>query len=83
MVGAPNGTTIAPTTFDAGITYFDSYSTYFADPVTQSGAVYEYDSLPSATASSTNPDLFVFGQQFVNAGVQPLDEFGRAIDYTT
>lgn len=83
MVGAPNGTTIAPTTFDAGITYFDSHSTNFADPVTQSGAVYEYDSLPSATASSTNPDLFVFGQQFVNIGVQPLDEFGRAIDYTT
>jgi hypothetical protein len=83
MVGAPNGSTIAPTTFDAGKTYFDSYSTPFADPIQQSGAVYEYDLLNAVDASESNPAKFVFGQQFVNNSLQPLDNFGAAIDYTT
>ena len=83
LVGAPNGSMVSPTTFDHGATYFDSYSTNFADAVVQSGVVYSFDALPSANPSISNSLKFVFGQQFVNSAVQPLDQYGVAIDYTT
>jgi len=83
IVSAPNGTTIAPTTFDNGTTLFDDRSTNFADPLTQSGSVYTYDFLPATNASVTNPGQFVFGQQVIYPGLQALDQYGAAIDYTT
>jgi len=83
LVGAPNGNMVSPTTFDHGTTYFDSHSTVFADSTLQSGVVYSFDALPPANPTVTNPLKFVFGQQFVNSSIQPLDQYGTAIDYTT
>ena len=83
LVGAPNGSMIRPTTFDAGNTYFDSSSTNFADPTDQSGVVYSYDALRSASSTVTNPSKFVFGQQFTNSNVSSLDQFGASVNYTT
>jgi hypothetical protein len=83
IVGAPNGSMILPTTFDNGVTYFDSASMNFTDPVIQSGAVYSYDYLPSANPTVANPGQFVFGQQFISDAILSQDRFGAAIDYTT
>ena len=83
IVGAPNGSIIAPTTFDRGTTYFDDYSSNFFDPKTQSGVVYEYDYLPAANPTATNPGKFVFGQQIYEDGIQTLDAYGTAVDYTS
>ena len=83
IIGAPNGSIVAPTTFDNGTTYFDDYSSNFFDPVKQSGVVYEYDFLPSANPSATNPGRWVFGQQIFEDTIQPLDALGAAIDYTS
>jgi hypothetical protein len=83
LVGAPGGTMLQPTTFDAGATYFDSESTNFVDGASQTGVVYSYDLLPAANSSVDNPAKFVFGQQFVNTTLGALDNFGAAIDYTT
>ena len=83
VVGAPNGTTIEPTTFDRNTTTFDALSTTFSDPVTQSGAVYLYDFLPAVNASVSNPGQFVFGQQVFDQSISELDGFGSALNYTT
>lgn len=83
VVGAPQATALNPTTFDAGTTYFDAASTAFLDPVTESGAVYTYDYLPSANSSVTNPGQWAFGQQLYDSELSPLDQFGTAVDYTT
>ena len=83
IIGAPNGSTIAATTFDQGKTYFDSFSTAFADAVIESGAVYEYDMLPSANPSLTNSAKFVFGQQIYDNEITAYGKFGTALNYTT
>jgi len=83
IVGAPDASAISITTFDNGTTYFDSRSTGFADIVPQSGAVYTFDLLPSASSSITNPGKFVFGQQLYDTEISSLDQFGTAVDYTT
>jgi hypothetical protein len=83
LVGAPNGSSIETVTFDAGTTTFDATSTRFFDIVTQSGVVYSYDALPSASGSVANPLQFVFGQQIYNPQGSTLDEFGAGLDYTT
>jgi hypothetical protein len=83
MVGAPNGSIVAPTTFDRGTTYFDDYSSNFFDPVLQSGVVYEYDFLPSANPTAQNPGKWVFGQQLYEDSIQSLDALGTAVDYTS
>jgi hypothetical protein len=83
LVGAPNSNTVLPVTFDDGATFFDSNSTRFSDTVVQSGAVYVFNALPAANASINNPLQFVFGQQLTPSGLQPLDRFGSALDYTT
>ena len=81
-IGAIQGTTYKPNTFDSGTTYFDSNSTKFVGPVSQSGVVYTFDYLPSASDSITNPGKFVFGQQIYDVELQSLDQFGYSIDYT-
>ena len=83
IVGAPNGSQIRATTFDANQTRFDSDSTNFADPTANSGAVYSFNALPAANPSIDNSIKFVFGQQFTNDNLQSLDQFGTSVDYTT
>jgi hypothetical protein len=83
LVGAPNGSIVAPTTFDRGTTYFDDYSSNFFDPVLQSGVVYEYDFLPSANPTAQNPGKWVFGQQLYEDSIQSLDALGTSVDYTS
>jgi hypothetical protein len=83
LVGAPNGTSIVPTTFDDGQTRFDDTSTSFYDATVQSGAVYTYDMLGALNPTASNPSKFVFGQQILSSSIQSLDKFGTAIDYTT
>jgi hypothetical protein len=83
LVGAPNGTSITPTTFDNGETRFDDTSTTFFDATVQSGAVYTYDMLGTVNPSLASPSKFVFGQQILSSSIQALDQFGTAIDYTT
>jgi hypothetical protein len=83
IVGAPNGSQIRATVFDSKQTVFDSDSTNFADTTPNSGAVYSFDLLPAADESVSNSLKFIFGQQFTNDNLQPLDQFGIAVDYTT
>ena len=83
LIGAPNGSLIEDTVFDAGTTIFDSGSIEFFDTVIQSGVVYAYDALPATNSSVDNPAQFVFGQQIYNSQANTLDQFGSAIDYTT
>ena len=90
VVGAPKGTLILPVTFDYDpvlqqpSTTFDGNSTEFFSTVRQSGAVYSFDFLPSASAvDPTSIGNFVFGQQVSSDQVQPLDLFGTAVNYTS
>jgi len=83
VVGAPGGNLYEPVTFDEGSTYFDDNSTTFSSTVTQSGAVYTFDYLPSSTDSVTNPGKFVFGQQVYDSSVAALDQWGTAVNYTS
>jgi len=83
VVGAPGGNLYEPVTFDSGSTYFDDNSTPFSSTVIQSGAVYTFDYLPSATDSVSNPGKFVFGQQIYDSEVGSLDRWGTAVNYTT
>ena len=81
-VGAPNGNLYRPNTFDQGTTYFDGRTTTFNGPLYQSGVVYTYDYLRSASDSVRDPGKFAFGQQIYDQRVRELDQFGTAIDYT-
>jgi hypothetical protein len=81
-VGAPRGNLYRPTTFDAGLTYFDSKTTIFNGPLIQSGAVYTYDYFASAESSVTNPGKFAFGQQVYDNTVSNLDQYVTSIEYT-
>jgi len=81
-VGAPNGNLYRPNTFDKATTYFDSRATTFNGPLYQSGVVYTYDYLSSASDSVSDPGKFVFGQQIYDQRVRELDKFGTAVSYT-
>jgi hypothetical protein len=81
VVGSPNGDVYEPTTFDAGKTYFDERSTTFFGYINNSGVVYTYDYLPSASISAANPGNFVFGQQVYVNTLQTGDQFGSAVNY--
>jgi len=81
VVGAPNGDVYEPVIFDNGNTYFDDRSTTFFDYTVNSGVVYTYDFLPSATTSLANPGKFVFGQQVYVDNMAALDQFGFSVNY--
>ena len=81
-VGAPAGNLYRPNTFDKGKTYFDGRTTTFSGPLYQSGAVYTYDYLRSASDSVSNPGKFVFGQQIYDQRVRELDRYGISVSYT-
>jgi hypothetical protein len=83
VIGAPGGNLYEPVTFDQGSTYFDDNSTPFSSTVVQSGAVYTFDYLPSATDSSSNPGQFIFGQQVYDTSVSALDQWGTSVNYTS
>ena len=89
VVGAPLGTLYLPTTFDYNTvtkvpsTTFDGNSTTFFSPLTQSGAVYTFDYLPSSSDSVANPGIFVFGQQISNTQIKPFDNYGSAVVYNS
>ena len=83
VVGAPRGTLYLETVFDDGTTYFDAGSTIFFSVIVQSGAIYTFDYLPSSSLTITNPGKFVFGQQINNNQVEPYDQFGSAVNYTS
>jgi hypothetical protein len=83
VIGAKNGNTYEPVTFDGGQTYFDDRSTTFFSPVINSGVVYSYDYLPAINESATNPGKFAFGQQIYSDTVRPNDQFGYAVNYTS
>jgi hypothetical protein len=82
-VGAPNASLIRATTFDNDTTVFDAKSTVFSTTISNSGAVYIYNFLPSYQSSVLNPGQFVFGQQIFNENVGELDRFGQSVDITT
>ena len=83
VVGAPGGNVYTPLTFDQGTTYFDDNSTSFFSVIVQSGAVYTFDYLPSATPSITNPGSLVFGQQIYDSELKELDQWGSSLNYTS
>jgi len=83
LVGAPGGSLVRPTTFDSDTTVFDARSTTYFDQINQSGVVYSFDLLPSASLLVTDPSQFVFGQQIYDDSVQSLDRYGAALDFTT
>jgi len=82
VVGSPRGTLYYFVIFDDGTTIFDEDSTEFFSIATQSGAVYTYDYLPSASDNVTDPGKFVFGLQLYDSNVESYDSFGTAVDYT-
>ena len=81
VVGAPRGTLYLITIFDNNATDFDEGATDFFDEIRQSGTVYTYDLLPSSSASVSNPDKFVFGQQIGDPAIVSYDQFGAAVSY--
>lgn len=81
IIGAPGASLVRATTFDNGTTFFDGKTTGFIQIVEQSGAVYTYDYLDSATFAVNSPGQFVFGQQLNNNFIQSLDQFGTGISY--
>jgi hypothetical protein len=83
VVGAPRGTLYLVQEFDDGTTIFDVGSTVFFSVITQSGAVYTYDFLPSANSSILNPGNFVFGQQLGDNEINEFDLFGYSVNYTS
>ena len=83
VVGAPGGNVYTPLTFDQDTTYFDDNSTSFFSVIVQSGAVYTFDYLPSATPSITNPGSLVFGQQIYDSELKELDQWGSSLNYTS
>jgi hypothetical protein len=83
VVGAPRGNLYEAVIFDNGTTYFDDRSTTFYNEVLESGVVYTFDYLPSATDTVTNPGKFVFGQQVYDTLTNSTDQWGTAVNYTT
>ena len=83
VVGAPRGNLYEVDFFDGGTTYFDDRSTTFSTTVTESGVVYTFDYLSSATDTVSNPGKFVFGQQVFDPAIKSLDQWGTAVNYTT
>jgi len=83
VVGAPGGNVYTQLTFDQGTTYFDDNSTSFFSVIVQSGAVYTFDYLPSATPSISNPGNLVFGQQIYDSELKELDQWGFSLNYTS
>ena len=83
VVGAPQGTLYIEVEFDDGTTIFDVGSTEFFSSITQSGAVYTFDYLPSDSESVSNPGKFVFGAQISTIEVTPYANFGTAVNYTS
>jgi hypothetical protein len=83
IIGAPNGNVYEPTTFDAGLTYFDERSTTVFNPVLNAGVAYTYDFLPSGLRSINSPGQFAFGQQIYNDRVITGDEFAAGVNYTS
>lgn len=81
-VGVPRGNLYRPNTFDKGDTYFDGRTTTFNGPLYQTGVVYTYDYLRSASDSVSSPGKFVFGQQIYDQRVRELDQFGTSVNYT-
>ena len=81
VVGSPNGDAYEPTTFDSNETYFDDRSTTFFTLAANSGVVYTFDFLPSATDNVSTPGKFVFGQQVYTTSLSTGDQFGAAVNY--
>ena len=81
VVGTSKGASNLPTTFDNKTTNLDGGSTRIRDVRIQSGSVYTFDYLTSASDSISNPGKLVFGQQVVDNTVVELAEFGKAVDY--
>jgi len=81
VVSSSKGASNLPTTFDNKKTKLDGGSTRIRDVRIQSGSVYTFDYLSSASDSISNPGKLVFGQQVVDNTVIELAEFGKAVDY--
>ena len=81
VVGSPQGTLWLFVIFDDGNADWDGNSTTFFSTVNQSGSVYTYDYLPSASDNVTNPGKFVFGLQISDSNVNSYDRFGTAVSY--
>jgi len=82
VVGAPKGTLYLFTVFDDGTTDWDGNSTIFFSTILQSGAVYTYDYLPSASDNVLTPGKFVFGLQISDSHVNQYDNYGASVNYT-
>ena len=83
VVGSPRGTLYLEQEFDDGTTIFDVGATTFFSIISQCGAVYTFDYLPSSTLSVTNPGKFVFGAQIASNDLYSYDLFGTAVNYTS
>lgn len=83
VVGAPRATLYLETIWDDGTTDFDAAATVFFSLLFQSGAAYTYDFLPSASNTLADPGKFVFGDQISNTTVNPYDQFGISVNYTS
>jgi hypothetical protein len=81
VVGAPDGNAVLPTTFDSATTVFDAKTLQLKDNMPNSGVVFTYDFLRSASSSVANPAKFVFGEQLFDQSLSEFDRFGASINY--
>ena len=78
-IGSSRASTRLDTTIDNRKTYFDARATAFNDIRKQSGAVWLYQYIPTASTTVDNPGQFIMGQRLVNKMIDELDEYGTSV----
>lgn len=79
VVGSDRATSVVPTMFDTGKTYYDQQATEFSYRAQQSGAIFTYQYISRPDDSITTPGVFIPGQKLVNGLINPMDQFGASI----
>lgn len=69
-------------TYGEYLTTFDNNSTKFVDVITQSGAVYIYETLDAVSPETvSNTQKLIYVQQLVSNDISYLDQFGAALAF--
>lgn len=90
VISGITATRLSPTTFDYTDNYnqddtiFDNDTTIYVDSFNNEGVVYEFDYLPAANESITNPGKYTFGQYITSSSLEestPQPNFGYSVAY--
>jgi hypothetical protein len=80
LIASERGTTKRYTTFDNEVTYFDSNTTGVYDKIKGSGSVYTYELYDDPRDDVEHPGRYQYNQQIDPGDLNPIDQFGAAID---